>query len=101
MKCKEHKNNYYNKEQKIPLEYYENILEKCFNLFSEMSNKNEERVIAVDGTYNNTNFNKSKKLVGAVTLNLKSFAFLRNNIKYGLLFGVADSTRHRRCPGCH
>ena len=66
-----------------------------------MSNKNEKRVIAVDGTYNNTNFNKSKKLVGAVTLNLKSFAFLRNNIKYGLLFGVTDSTRHRRCPGCH
>ena len=47
-------NNYYRKEQKIPLEYYEKILNKY-------SNKNlKDRIIAVDCTYNNTNLKNDK-----------------------------------------
>ncbi len=73
---KANKNNYYHKEQKIPIEYYKHILVKVKQLFNSYSNNNLVRnVIAVDGTYCNTNFKKDKTLVGAATLNFESFAF--------------------------
>ena len=62
-------NNYYRKEQKIPLEYYEKILNNTKQVFNKYSNKNlKDRIIAVDGTYNNTNFKNDKKL--ETTLNM-------------------------------
>ena len=62
-------NNYYKKEQKIPLEYYENILNNTKQILNKYSNKNlKDRIIAVDGTYNNTNFKNDKKL--ETTLNM-------------------------------
>ena len=61
------KSNYYKKEQKIPLKYYQNILIKMQQLFDKYTNKNlSYNIIAVDGTYNNTNFKNDKSLVEAL-----------------------------------
>jgi hypothetical protein len=61
--------NYYRKEQKIPLQFYCNTLSKLKSLFQKYTNKNNNlNVIAVDGTYNNTNFKKDKTL--ETTLNM-------------------------------
>ena len=61
------KSNYYKKEQKIPLKYYQNILIKMQQLFDNYTNKNlSYNIIAVDGTYNNTNFKNDKSLVEAL-----------------------------------
>ena len=66
---KANKNNYYHKEQKIPIEYYKHILVKVKQLFNSYSNNNLARnVIAVDGTYCNTNFKNDKTL--ETTLNM-------------------------------
>jgi hypothetical protein len=63
------KSNYYKKEQKIPLKYYQNILSKMQQLFDKYTNKNlAYNIIAVDGTYNNTNFKNDKSL--ETTLNM-------------------------------
>jgi len=63
------KSNYYYKEQKIPLTFYQNILLKTKQLFTKYENKNIlNKIIAVDGTYNNTNFKKDKNL--ETTLNM-------------------------------
>jgi len=61
------KSNYYKKEQKIPLKYYQNILSKIQQLFDKYTNKNlAYNIIAVEGTYNNTNFKNDKSLVKAL-----------------------------------
>ena len=66
------KSNYYKKEQKIPLIYYQNTLSKVQQLFDKYTNKNVPyNVIAVDGTYNNTNFKNDKTL--ETTLNMGFF----------------------------
>jgi len=66
---KANKNNYYNKEQKIPLEYYKHILGKVKQLFNSYSNNDLARnVIAVDSTYCNTNLKNDKTL--ETTLNM-------------------------------
>lgn len=66
---KANKSNYYKKEQKIPLEYYQHLLNKVKQLFNNYSKNNlEYNVIAVDGTYNNTNFKNDKTL--ETTLNM-------------------------------
>jgi hypothetical protein len=62
-------NNYYRKEQKIPLQFYCDTLNKLKLLFQKYANKdNKFNIIAVDGTYNNTNFKKDKTL--ETTLNM-------------------------------
>jgi hypothetical protein len=45
-----------NKENKIPLEYYETVFHKITNIYNKYSNKTNYTIIAVDGTYNNTNY---------------------------------------------
>lgn len=50
-------------ERKIPLQYYQNMLNKTKILFDKYNNKNNKYIIvAVDGTYNNTNLKKDKTL---------------------------------------
>lgn len=62
------KSNYYRKEKKIPLTYYQNCLSKLKLLFNKYSNKSPIKIISVDGTYNNTNLKKDKTL--ETTLNM-------------------------------
>ena len=61
--------NYYRKEQKIPVSFYKNVLNK-FQIFFDKYNQNNfnYKLIAVDGTYNNTNFKNDKLL--ETTLNM-------------------------------
>jgi hypothetical protein len=56
--------NYYKKELKIPLSYYNDIFIKVKQIVNKYidKNKNPFNVIAVDGTYNNTNIYNNKKL---------------------------------------
>jgi len=66
---KANKSNYYKKEQKIPLEYYQLVLNKVKQLFNNYSKKTlPYNIIAVDGTYNNTNLKNDKTL--ETTLNM-------------------------------
>jgi hypothetical protein len=66
---KANKSNYYKKEQKIPLEYYQLKLNKVKQLFNNYSKKTSPyNIIAVDGTYNNTNLKNDKTL--ETTLNM-------------------------------
>jgi len=47
---------FYEKEIKIPSEYYLDVYHKILKIYNENFNKNlENKLIAVDGTYNNTN----------------------------------------------
>lgn len=53
---------FFRKEQKIPLEYYDNIFQKVLALFKKYSKKTQYTIIGVDGTYNNTNYNINPKV---------------------------------------
>jgi len=68
---------FYKKEQKIPLEYYDSIYEKVLNIFRKYSKKTHHTIVAVDGTYNNTNYKKDRKL--ETTLNM-GYYDITNNI---------------------
>ena len=57
-----------NKEHKIPLEYYENIFNKITEIYYKYTNKTRYTIVAVDGTYNNTNYKNNRKL--ETTLNM-------------------------------
>jgi hypothetical protein len=68
---------FYEKEKLIPLITYENIFNKISNLYKELINK-KTNIIAVDGTFNNTNIlNKKGNL--ETTLNMAYFD-VENNI---------------------
>ena len=55
--------NYYRKEQKMPLQYYQIVLSKTRILFNKYNNKNNAYiVVGGDGTYNNTNLKRDKTL---------------------------------------
>ena len=56
--------NYYKKELKIPYSYYNDIFIKVKQLTDKYLNKekNPFNVVAVDGTYTNTNLHNNKKL---------------------------------------
>jgi hypothetical protein len=58
------RSNYYKKELKIPLSYYNDIFIKTKCILDKYINKSKNpfNVIAVDGTYNNTNIHNDKKL---------------------------------------
>ena len=66
---------FYNKSKKIPISFYENIYLKLRNLFLLKSNHiNDLTLIAVDGTYNNTNdINCKDKNTLQTSLNLCLF----------------------------
>ncbi len=55
---------FYKKELKIPLSFYQNTFLKIKNLLNKYLNKNNDdfNIIAVDGTYSNTNIYNDKKL---------------------------------------
>ena len=54
---------FYRKESKIPLSYYEDLFAKTNNLIEKyVIDEKKPKVIAVDGTYNNTNLLNKKKL---------------------------------------
>jgi hypothetical protein len=58
------RSNYYKKELKIPISFYNDIFIKIKKLLDKYLNKNINpfNVISVDGTYNNTNLLNNKKL---------------------------------------
>lgn len=61
--------NYYRKEQKIPLQYYQNVLNKTKTLFDKYKNNHYDyNIVAVDGTYTNTNLKRDKTLETVDTL---------------------------------
>ena len=68
---------FYKKENKIPLKYYEDIHEKVLAIFKKYTKKTQYTIVAVDGTYNNTNYNNDKKL--ETSLNMGYFD-ISNNI---------------------
>ena len=49
---------FYKKEQRIPLEFCTNIYEETVRVLKGYSKKTHYTVVAVDGTYNNTNYKK-------------------------------------------
>jgi hypothetical protein len=52
---------YYKKEKNISLDTYKNILTDIKNLYSKINNSNNnESIIAIDGTYGNTNIKRKK-----------------------------------------
>jgi len=53
---------FYKKENKIPFEYYKSIYDKILILHNYYAKPNKYKIIAVDGTYNNTNLKNNKKL---------------------------------------
>jgi Transposase DDE domain len=53
---------FYRKEKKIPLEYYKNIHEKVLKMYNNYTEQSTYNIIAVDGTYNNTNVKNNKTL---------------------------------------
>ena len=56
-----HETSYYRKEKNISLETYKNILIDIQNLYLDYNgNKNKTSLIAVDGTYGNTNIKRKK-----------------------------------------
>ncbi len=61
---------FYKKELKIPINYYVKIFNKIKNLLNKYLNKNDytHNIIAVDGTYSNTNILNNKSL--ETTLNM-------------------------------
>jgi hypothetical protein len=66
-----------NKENKIPLKYYEGIFDKITDIYYKYSNKTQYTIIAVDGTYNNTNYKNNHKL--ETSLNM-GYYDVNNNI---------------------
>jgi len=63
-----HNSSFFRKEQQIPLQYYKNIYDKIFSIYLSKRNNNKQKVVAVDGTYNNTNIYRNGKL--ETTLNM-------------------------------
>jgi hypothetical protein len=78
-----HKSAFYRKESKIPLEYYKNIHERILNIHNKYTGNYEYNIIAVDGTYNNTNINNNKNL--ETSLNM-GYYDVNNNIPIELKF---------------
>jgi hypothetical protein len=68
---------FYKKEQKIPLEYYDSVYDKVYNIYKKYSKKTHHTIVAVDGTYNNTNYKKNSIL--ETTLNM-GYYDITNNI---------------------
>lgn len=63
---------FYKKEKLIPVSFYQNIFIKTKLLLDKYLNKNnnEYNVIAVDGTYNNTNIKNDKTLETSLNLGI-------------------------------
>jgi len=53
---------FYKKENKIPLEYYDNIHNRVLSLHNKYVKKSKYNIVGIDGTYNNTNLKNDKKL---------------------------------------
>ena len=63
---------YYKKEIKIPLSFYNELFIKIKKLLNKYLNKKNDdfNIIAVDGTYSNTNINNDKKLETCLNMGL-------------------------------
>jgi len=59
---------FFRKEQQIPLQYYKNIYDKIFSIYLNKRKTTGQKIIAIDGTYNNTNINRNGTL--ETTLNM-------------------------------
>lgn len=57
-----HMSNYHKKEALIPLSFYDDTFLKIKTLFDKYNNNNNNKIISVDGTYNNTNIKNDKTL---------------------------------------
>ncbi len=67
---------FYKKEQKIPLKFYENMYDDVLSMYYKYAKKTQYKIIAVDGTYNNTNYNNNKIL--ETSLNMGYFDILNS-----------------------
>ena len=68
-----HPSNYQKKEAKIPLLFYENLFNNIQSLFYEkysINDLNKNRIVCVDGTYNNTNLLNNGSLETSLLENL-------------------------------
>lgn len=63
---------YYKKEVQIPLSFYNDIYTKLKKILNKYLNKSDDEytIIAVDGTYSNTNINNDKKLETCLNMGL-------------------------------
>jgi len=78
---------FYRKENNIPLEYYCKIYNDILNLHNKYYPKNGYNIVAVDGTYNNTNIENNKKL--ETSLNM-GYYDVTNGIPIELTFKGKD-----------
>jgi hypothetical protein len=71
-----HPSNYQKKEAKIPLLFYENLFNNIQSLFYEkysINDLNKNRIVCVDGTYNNTNLLNDSSLETSLNMGYYDF----------------------------
>ena len=75
----------YEKEQNIPLSFYTGLLKNIYEVHNKLFNNNKKfKVIAVDGTYNNTNIHNVKQFL-ETSLNM-GFYNITDDIPFDLPF---------------
>jgi hypothetical protein len=77
------KSSFFRKENKIPIDFYKNIYEQTLKLHNKYCTNKPFKIIAVDGTYNNTNINNNKTL--ETSLNM-GYYDISNSIPFELTF---------------
>ena len=84
-----HESNYQKKEAKIPLLFYENIFINVQKLFyDEYSTENKDKIVSVDGTYNNTNILNDGSLETSLNMGYYDYS---NKIPVNITFKGAES----------
>jgi hypothetical protein len=81
-----HPSNYQKKEAKIPLSFYEDLFNNIQSLFYQkysINDLNKNRVVSVDGTYNNTNLKNNGSLETSLNMGYYDFTnAIPVNIKF-------------------
>ncbi len=81
--------NYQKKEAKIPLLFYKNIFNNIQILFyDKYSNENKNKIVAVDGTYNNTNILNDGSLETSLNMGYYDYS---NKIPLNIKFKGAEN----------
>lgn len=84
-----HNSNYQKKEAKIPLLFYENTFKNIQTLFYDnYSTENKDKIVSVDGTYNNTNILNDGSLETSLNMGYYDYS---NKIPVNIKFKGAES----------
>lgn len=78
------------KENNIPIEIYENILNKIMELYNSLYNSDKTKIIAIDGTYSNDYITKRSLNMG--------FYDIGNNVPIDVkLYGKENNNKEIKC----